>query len=156
MYEYICLDSSVLIKVLVPEESSDCAVELMNKILLKRQRIVLPSFAWAEIGSILRKRCMLKQLRETEADELWLEFVHFSGIYYLENKSIIERSWRISRSLDLPTLYDSAFLAVAEIISDETGSHCEFWTADEKLVRLLKGRKKYVKLLKDLKFDSAE
>jgi predicted nucleic acid-binding protein len=150
MHEYICLDSSVVIKVLVPEEMSTKATELMQRILLKEQLIVLPSFAWAEIGSILRKKCLRKELKATEADTLWLEFTKFPGIVYLENDLIIDRSWNISKKFNLPTLYDAAFLAAAEIVSETTGSPCEFWTADEKLMSTVTTRKAYVKLLRNL------
>ena len=56
MSDYICLDTSVLIKVLVEEEDSQKATSLMQKVIQDRQFIVLPSFAWAEVGSILRKK----------------------------------------------------------------------------------------------------
>jgi predicted nucleic acid-binding protein len=41
-------------------------------------------------------------------------------------------------------MYDAAFLAVAEVITDKTGEICEFWTVDERLVNSLKGKKIYV------------
>ncbi len=150
MHDYICLDSSVVIKVLVPEEMSTKAAELMQRILRREQLIVLPSFAWAEIGSILRKKFLRKELKAAESDTLWLEFTKFPGIVYLENDLIIDRSWTISKNFNLPTLYDAAFLAVAEIVSETTGSLCEFWTADEKLMGTVTTRKKYVKLLREL------
>jgi|GEM_PF-2123364 len=46
MSSYICLDTSVLVKVLVEEEDSVKATSLMQKIIQDGQLIVLPSFAW--------------------------------------------------------------------------------------------------------------
>ena len=56
MSSYVCLDSSVLIKLLSWEEGSEVAAELMEKIVANELSIVLPSFAWAEIGSVLRQK----------------------------------------------------------------------------------------------------
>ncbi|MFZ5634592.1 MAG: type II toxin-antitoxin system VapC family toxin [Bacillota bacterium] len=148
MNNCICLDSSVLVKVLVPEEDSDRATALLQKIIESRQVIVLPAFAWAEIGTVLRKKCRKGELTTAEAGELWREFRQFPGIEYLTGDSVMDRAWKISRYFDFPTLYDAAFLAVAEIIAERTGETCEYWTADEKLVNQLNGRREYVRCLK--------
>lgn len=148
MSSYICLDTSVLIKVLVQEEDSDKATLLLQRIIDRGQLIVLPAFAWAEIGTVLRKKRKKGELAVQEADDLWLEFRRFPGIEYLNDDSIMDLAWKIGRHLDMPTLYDAAFLAVAEEVGRRTGEVCEFWTADEKLVNLLNGRRKYVRFLK--------
>jgi len=67
---------------------------------------------------------------------LWLEFRNFPGIEYLNDEAVTDLAWRISQELHMPTLYDAAFLGVAEVIQRKTGGICEFWTADEKLVNL--------------------
>lgn len=148
MSNCICLDSSVLVKVLTPEEDSDRATALLQKTIKDRQVIVLPSFAWAEIGTVLRKKRRKGDLTLAEADELLQEFQQFPGLEYLQDEFVIERSWKISRYFDLPTLYDAAFLAVAEIVAERTREPCQYWTADEKLVNHLNGRKDYVHRLK--------
>lgn len=148
MNKCICLDSSVLVKVLVPEEDSDKATSLLKKIIGSRQIIVLPAFAWAEIGTVLQKKRRKGELTVTEADELWQEFRQFPGIEYITDDSVMDRAWKVSRYFDFPTMYDAAFLAVAEIIAERTEETCEFWTADEKLVNLLNGRREYVRCLK--------
>lgn len=148
MNNCICLDSSVLVKVLVPEEDSDRATALLQKIIESRQVIVLPAFAWAEIGTVLRKKHRKGELTTTEADELWQEFRQFPGIEYLTDDSVMDHAWKISRYFDFPTLYDAAFLAVAEIIAERTGETCEYWTADEKIVNQLNGRREYVRSIK--------
>lgn len=144
---YICLDTSVLVKVLVEEEDSEKATALMQKAIQKGQLIVLPPFAWAEVGSVLRKKHRRNELAVQEADDLWLEFRRFPGIEYLSDDAVMDRAWKIGRYFDLPTLYDAAFLAVAEVVEERTGEICEFWTADERLVHALGGKKKYVRLL---------
>lgn len=150
MSSYICLDTSVLIKVLVQEEDSDKATVLLQRIIDQGQLIVLPAFAWAEIGTVLRKKRKKGELAVQEADDLWLEFRRFPGVEYLNDDSVMDLAWKIGRHLDMPTLYDAAFLAVAEEVERRTGEICEFWTADEKLVNLLNGRRRYVRFLKEI------
>lgn len=149
MSNYICLDTSVIIKILLPEDNSNKATALINSAIQSRQVIVLPVFAWAEVGTVLRQRHCRGKLTVQESDSLWSEFRQFPGIEYLGDEMIMDLTWKISQSLKMSTLYDASFLAVAEAVAERTGETCEFWTADEKLVNFLNGRKGYVKLLRD-------
>jgi len=149
MSRYICLDTSVLVKTLLEEEDTEKALALMEKVAILGQLIVLPAFAWAEVGSVLRKMRRRNELTVQEADDLWLEFKNFQGIEYLSDDVIMERVWKISRYFDMPTLYDASFLAVAEVVAERTGEMCEYWTWDEKLINQLNGRREYVRWLKD-------
>lgn len=144
----VCLDTSVLIKVLVPEEDCDKATALLQEIIETEKLIVLPAIAWTEVGSVLRKKCRKGELTPEEADALWLEFRQFPGIEYLDDDAVMDRAWKISRHFDMPTLYDAAFLSVAEVVAEKTGEACNYWTADEKLIKSLGGQKDYVKSLK--------
>ena len=150
MSKYICLDSSVFVKLFIEEDDSNKAKVLFQKIIEDNQMIVLPAFAWAEIGSIIRKKNRRGELAHREADEIWSAFRQFPGIIYLEEEAVADRAWKISRYFNLPTLYDAAFLAVSEEIKWRTGETCELWTTDERLVQNLKGKKEYVNSLKDI------
>ena len=148
MSNYICLDASVFVKILVEEEDSEKATALMQKIIQSGQLIVLPQFAWSEVGSVLRKKRRRNELAVQEADDLWLEFRQFPGIEYLSDDAVMDRAWKISRYFDMPTLYDATYLAVAEIVGKRTGEICEFWTGDKRLVNSLAGRREYVRFLR--------
>lgn len=151
MSNYICLDASIFVKVLVEEEDSNKATALMRKIIHSEQVIVLPSFAWAEVGAVLRKKRRRNELAIQEADDLWLEYRQFPGIEYLpDDDTIMDRAWKISRYFDMPTLYDATYMAVAEIVEERTREICEFWTADERLFNTLGGKKRYVMLLQEI------
>ncbi len=56
-----CLDTSIWIKYLCPDEQEDLATELVSNAL--STKLVLPSFAWAEIASVLRKKVRSNLLR---------------------------------------------------------------------------------------------
>lgn len=149
MNDYICLDSSTIIKVLTWEQDSEKALNLFNTILEKNRKVILPDFAWAEIGTVLRKKVRFDAIKLEEAQELWEAFLDIGIIQYVENKKIMSMAWEISNNEDLPTLYDAAYIAVAKLHSNDENI-CEFWTADEKLVNSVKESKKYLKRLGDL------
>ncbi|WP_449241491.1 type II toxin-antitoxin system VapC family toxin [Desulfoscipio gibsoniae] len=158
MSDYICLDSSVLIKLLVREDDSDKAAYLLDQIAAKQQTIVLPDFAWAEVGTVLRKKVARKLIKIEEAELLWEEFNSLDLIMYINDRAVNQAAWRIAKTENLPTLYDAAYLAVCEIISRQTNEICVFWTADERLVNSLKNIKnrdtvKLLGLLKNISRD---
>lgn len=150
MSKYICVDTSVLVKLFFEEDDSFKAKVLMQKIIEDNQIIAVPSFAWAEVGSIFRKKVRKKELSTQDALEMWTSFRSFPGIVYVEDDNVMDLAWRISSYFDLPTMYDAAFLAVAEGIADKTGEICEYWTADERLVNSLRGKKIYVNFLGEI------
>ena len=144
MSKYICIDSSVFVKLFFEENDSNKAKDLIRRVIKDNQIIALPSFARAEIGSIFRKKVRSEQVSIEVVEEMWQAFSNFPGIEYVKENLIMDLAWDISCSFDLPTLYDAAFLAVAEEITNKTMEVCQFWTADERLVNSLRDKKDYV------------
>ena len=144
---FVCLDSSILVKLLTWEDGSEAAAGLMERIVESGQAVVLPAFAWAEVGSVLRKKARKKEITPEEAGEAWRMFRRLRIISYLDNERVSGAAWEIAAKENLPTLYDAAYLAVAEVAAKDSGKICEFWTADEKLVNTLGDRRKYVRML---------
>lgn len=144
MSKCICLDTSVLVKTLVEEHGSKEATALFRQIIERGQVIVLPAFAWAEVGTVLCKKRRQGILSARNADALWSEFRRFPGIEYVDGDAVLSRAWEISRHFDLPTIYDAAFLAVAEVVAEKTGEACAYWTADRKLADQVRDQKNYV------------
>ncbi|OAT83681.1 type II toxin-antitoxin system VapC family toxin [Desulfotomaculum copahuensis] len=143
---FVCLDISILVKLLTWEDGSEAAADLMERIVESGQNVVLPAFAWAEVGSVLRKKTRKKEITPEEAGEAWRMFRRLRIISYLDNEKVSGTAWEIAATENLPTLYDAAYLAVAEVVAKDSGA-CDFWTADERLVNSLGDRKKYVRLL---------
>ena len=52
-----------------------------------------------------------------------------------------ERAWEIAREFQFPTVYDVTYLALAEL------HWCEFWTADEKLIKPVRNRLTFIQWL---------
>lgn len=144
----ICLDASILLKILLPEEGSEAAERLLETAIGSGAEIVMPSFSWVEVGSVLRQKVKRGEISPPEAEEAWQIFQNMKAIEYVDNAEVRDLAWKIAAENNLPTLYDAAYLAVAEIVSKKSKiSECEFWTADKKLYHAVKAKKGYIKLL---------
>jgi len=69
--------------------------------------------------------------------------VHLSRhpVRIIEGQELYRKAWSIASELQLPTCYDSLYLAAAEM------NGCEFWTADKKLVGAAGTGRSWVKWL---------
>ncbi|HHV17433.1 MAG TPA: type II toxin-antitoxin system VapC family toxin [Thermoanaerobacterales bacterium] len=149
MSNVVCIDSSIIVKLLTWEEGSEKARILVEKIIARGQKILMPDFAITEIGSVLRKKTRSKEITIKESEELWNIFLDLKLIRFISSKEITEIAWNISVEENLPTLYDATFLAVAKMNSDEYNI-CEFWTADKRLFNSLSPHGKYYEYCKQL------
>jgi predicted nucleic acid-binding protein len=137
MNNAVCLDTSIWIKYLCPDEQEEAATLLVTNILTAQTPLIAPSFSWAEIGSVLRKKIRSQLLTSEEATTLYQAYNDFS-INYIDSQSIRERAWEIANQYNIPTLYDSVFLACAE------ASSATYWTADKILLKQLNSSLSYV------------
>jgi predicted nucleic acid-binding protein len=126
-----CIDTSVWIPYLVPEPLQPQARNLITPLLASSVRLVAPAFAWAEVGSVLRKKVRLGAVTSIQAAGFYDDFCQMP-VEYLDSDAIRVRTWAITEQFSLATLYDAAFLAVAELES------AEFWTADQSLLNTLR------------------
>lgn len=148
MAELVTLDSSVLVKLFIREDGSDAAARLVADHVEANDPIVAPSWAWAEVGSTLARRLRAAGVAERDANALWHEFLDLP-IVYVDDHAIRDRAWEIARTLDMPTLYDAAFMAVTELAAGPAAR--TFWTADGELVRRLgRARPPYLRELSEL------
>lgn len=134
-----CFDSSVLVKLLVAEPLSEAAASLVTP----DTQLVAPAFAWAEVGSALRKKLRTAELDERRMRRAWDDFLSLD-LHFLQRPALMARAWDLADALSLPTLYDAAFLAAAE---QAPGGPCPFWTADEALLAAAAGRHPLVRRL---------
>ena len=132
----LCLDTSVLIKYLTPEEQGEGATSLVLSALENGPRLIAPAWTWAEVGSVLRKKVRARLLRLDEAQGLWSAFLNLP-IEFVEAPELRSRSWQLAEYYSLPTLYDAAFLACTEVAAAPESSLREFWTADRHLLKQL-------------------
>ena len=127
MIDGACLDSSILMKIITPEEGSTEASLLAGS----AHPLYAPAFAWAEVGSTLRKKVRSGALDREAAEGAWGAFGEL-GLRFIQSPEVARRAWELAHALALSTLYDAAFLAVAELAPE---GPVPFWTADLALVR---------------------
>ena len=140
MPRVLCLDSSVLIPYLTPENNSAQAETLILDAISSSLRMVLPCFAWAEVGSVLRKKVRRGLLTDNESQDCFEDFL-LLPLEFVDHSDLKTKAWEIAAQHNLTTLYDAAFLACSE--------HCdaEFWTADQVLINSLSPCPDYIRSL---------
>ncbi|BAZ13770.1 hypothetical protein NIES4071_56100 [Calothrix sp. NIES-4071] len=143
MTRVLCIDTSVWIPYLVPEQYQAQATIVIDEALSQNIRIVAPTFAWAEVGSVLRKKTRAGSITIQEAQEIFEDFCELP-VDYIDTQAIRVRAWNIAVDYGLPTLYDAVFLACAESFS------AEFWTADIAMIRQLVPRPSYIHELTEI------
>jgi predicted nucleic acid-binding protein len=132
----LCLDTSILIKALCPDELSEAAVQLVRRGFAEEIQIVQPAWAWAEFGSVLRKKARTDILAIDETNVIWQAFCSLP-IDYVNSVSLQKRAWQLAQTYQLPTLYDAVFLACTEMALTSEEATREFWTADRTLLNSL-------------------
>ncbi|MCM0592881.1 MAG: type II toxin-antitoxin system VapC family toxin [Gloeotrichia echinulata IR180] len=140
MNKVLCLDTSILIAYLVPDENEPLADNLVLEAIAGNGCLVSPAFAWAEVGSVLRKKIRMNLLTRKEAEGCYQDFCNLP-INYINEELLRVRAWEIAEQYQLPTLYDAAFLACAE------SEKALFWTADKVLLNKLLPLPTYVNQL---------
>jgi predicted nucleic acid-binding protein len=131
------LDTNIYIKYLSTDEQDESAVQLIADALVdEKTAIVAPAWAWAEVGSVLRKKVRANLLLRDEAEGCWQDFLSLS-ITFIESELLRQRSWELAHIHQLPTLYDAAFLACVEVVPPLNLTKREFWTADLTLLNAL-------------------
>ncbi|MFB2768072.1 type II toxin-antitoxin system VapC family toxin [Pelatocladus sp. BLCC-F211] len=142
MTEALCIDTSVMMKYLCPDEQTSEAIALITNALTQQTRLVAPCFAWAEVGSVLRKKVRVKLLTSTEAQQLYTAYISLP-IDYIDSEILRLEAWQLAEQYEMPTLYDAVFLACAKAES------ADFWTADDAMLNLCSPRPAYVYRLGD-------
>jgi predicted nucleic acid-binding protein len=135
--EALCIDTSVMMKYLCPDEQTPEAIALIANALTQQVRLVAPSFAWAEVGSVLRKKVRAKLLTNAEANQLYTAYISLP-IDYIDTEILRLNAWQLAEEYGMPTLYDAVFLACAKAES------ANFWTADDAMLNLFSSRPSYV------------
>ena len=137
----VCVDASVAIKVVVSEADSDKADALFDQWAREEKQLIAPVFFEVETDSILCQKVALR--RELSTDEAQRAFASLRALPIKTRHSAEqrERAWEIAREFQFPTVYDATYLALAEL------SHCDFWTADEKLFKQVRDKLTFVQWL---------
>lgn len=137
---FVCVDAGLIVKFVSPEPDSGLVEAQFQQWKSERVELIAPAFAAAEIDSVLRNKVFRKELALVVAEAAFRLALRLP-IAFESTTASRERAWELAKNLELPTVYDAVYLALAE----QRG--CEFWTADRKLVERASGKLPWVRSL---------
>jgi predicted nucleic acid-binding protein len=139
----ICVDASVAVKWLLPEEWSEQALTLFLAAGRSNESIVAPPVFPIEVSNALwqqvRTSAGLSLAEATEQLERLLSF----EIIILDPPGLLQRALIIADAFNLPAVYDAHYVALAE------WSGCELWTDDQRLLSRVKRDLPFVRWIGD-------
>ena len=142
MDSLVCVDASILIKLVVEEEQSDRASALWDSWVDGGVEIVAPTLFSYEVTATLRKKVHRQLLTLAEGKEAFAAALAV-GMTLMAPSGLHERAWELAARFNRPTAYDSHYLALAEMLS------CEFWTADQRLFNAVRDELGWVRWLRE-------
>jgi predicted nucleic acid-binding protein len=133
----ICLDASVAVKLVLPEEHSDRAAALLADAVRRRERVISTHLLPIEANNTLRQRMRREGMSLDEARrrlEALLAFpITLAPTVPAQRRAMHERALSLADRFELPAVYDAYYLALAEL------RRCPLWTADRQLIRAIGG-----------------
>ncbi|HBY96302.1 MAG: type II toxin-antitoxin system VapC family toxin [Ardenticatenaceae bacterium] len=126
MNSAVCVDASLIIWSLVPFPLSAQAKTLLATWQREETPLIAPALLAFEVTASLRRLVYLKEIRPEEGEEAFARFRDIK-VHLSHRQSIFLLAWELAKQLNRPRVYDTAYLALAQL------NQCEFWTADERL-----------------------
>ena len=145
MNDKVCIDASLVLTWLLPEQGSDRIDALFSEWDKKGLRLLSPPLFDAEVTSVIRQQVYLKKLQPEQGDHVFSVYLRMA-IERVDGQEIYKRAWELAKRFDLPRTYDMQYLAVAEL------KDCELWTNDKRLVNSLQGKAPRIKWVGEYDF----
>ncbi len=142
MNSQVCVDASIALKLVLDESDSDQAEALWGHWKNNELVIIAPYHFVYETTSVIRNR-VYRNILLPEEGQIAFEILQACAIRFLHPLGIIERAWFFAQRFNRPTVYDSFYLALSELVG------CEFWTADRRLYSVVNHALPWVKWLGD-------
>jgi len=142
MTSQICVDSGILLKLLLNEPDSHLAEALWQSWVSEGVQPVAPQLFPFEVTAVLRKLTH-REIIEAELAEKALKTALAFDVSLQTFEGIHERAWQLATEFNRPTAYDTHYLALAENVG------CAFWTADQKLFNAVNQKLDWVHWLGD-------
>lgn len=140
----VCVDAGLVIKLVTQEPDSDQVDALFEQWYSQHTRLIAPAFATMEIDSVLRQKVHRGELTAEMAEISFIAACQVPVRTPVVQK-LRQRTWEIAKQFQFPQVYDSAYLALADL------RRCEFWTADRKLCERVKEKLGFVRHISDRK-----
>jgi predicted nucleic acid-binding protein len=138
----VVVDSNIFIGTIIRDESTPKARALLKMWIENDFQLSAPALFRYEIMAVMRKHIYRGSLLTQQANEA-IQFVFEHDIRFYLDQTLLQRGLELANQFNLPTAYDSQYLAVAEYLG------CEFWTGDKGLIKLVTPKLTWVKYLGD-------
>ena len=142
MPSLVCVDASLAVRWVVPEDYSDQALDLLAFWGESQTELVAPTHMLYEVNSTLRFLVSQKVISEEIGDGAFSHFRRLR-IRLTSRAAIFPLAWSLARELNQPTTYDTVYLALARMLN------CELWTADRKFFAAARTQAPEVKWIGD-------
>ncbi len=142
MNGYVVVDASLAIKWVLKEPYADEAMALASEWATTETKPAAPCLLLVEATNVLHRRAALGQISSSQAKQLLAGFLNM-GIEVRESPQIHLRALELAHELQMPAVYDTHYLALADILG------CDLWTADERFFNSVKEREPRIKWLGD-------
>jgi predicted nucleic acid-binding protein len=137
---YVIVDASLAIKWVLNEPYADKALAIAGEWATAGIRPVAPCLLLIEATNVLHRRVVKGHISSSQAMQLLAGFLNM-GIEVRESPQIHLRALELAEELQMPAVYDTHYLALADIME------CDLWTADERFFNSVKERQPRVKWL---------
>lgn len=129
----VCVDASLVLKLVLPEEHSGRALTLWKNWLVEAIQPMAPRLLLYEVTSVLRKLVHRGVLPHSMADDAFaaINQIITSQVQIIDPENLHQRAWELAGRFSQPTAYDCHYLALAEHMK------CPFWTADSRLFNVV-------------------
>lgn len=141
------VDASVAVKwVVTAEDFADRASALLRDSLQLDRVLVGPPHLAGEVANGIYQRARSREparhLTEDEAREALTQFLNLP-LQVITPAGLYTRAFDFAREYDLPSMYDSLYVVLAQILS------VDLWTADRRLLAALGTRASWVRFIGD-------
>lgn len=140
MSGHVVVDASLAIKWVVKEPYAEEALALAGKWAAAETKPAAPCLLLVEVTNALHRRAILGHISFSQARQLLAGLLRM-GIEIRESPQIHLRALELAQELQRPAVYDTHYLALAEMLG------CDFWTADERFFNSAKEAHHRVKWL---------
>lgn len=138
----MCIDASVVLKLLVVESDSGRARSLWQSLIAGGQTVVAPSLLLFESVSALR-RLVAQRALPASAARVSLDLLLRLPISFPVPDGLVDRTWQLAAHFGQPVAYDCFYLALADLL------RIPFWTADQRLHNAVRRELGWVHMLDD-------
>ena len=127
----LAVDASIALKLVLREPDSLAAQSVWQSWTSSGEMVFAPELFWAETLSVVRRKVHQGFHSEADGEESYGVLANLA-VQIRHPDDLYQVAWQLANRFNRPTIYDSCYLALAEIIG------CEFWTADRRLANAVR------------------